>query len=147
MKSKLPMLSFAMLLTIMSSLAFAEEVRSLRGPVAIPDESAAPEMKKVHRDQPPIPRNYVQQPPLIPHETRGYEITRTRNHCMKCHNWKDYRYYEATKISQTHYRNRDGVELADIAPRRHFCTQCHVTQTEARDLIENDFKGVEALSR
>lgn len=133
--------------TLMAGLALGEEVRSLRGPIDIDEEVAAPEWKRVQRDQPPIPRNYVQQPPLIPHEIRGYEITRTYNKCMKCHNWKDYRYYETTKISQTHYTDSQGVDLADVAPRRHFCTQCHVTQTDARPLLQNRFTAVEALSR
>lgn len=146
MKSTLVTLLLVMTAFI-ASTASAEDVRSLRGPMAIDDEVDAPEWKRVQLDQPPIPRNYVQQPPLIPHTTRGYEVTGTWNECMKCHNWKDYRYYEATKISQTHYTDSRGVELADIAPRRHFCTQCHVTQTDARPLLENEFKAVESLTR
>lgn len=146
MKSALLILSLISL-TLTGGSVLAEDVRSLRGPVAIDEEVNAPDWKKEHRDQPPIPRNYVQQPPLIPHTTRGYEVTRTYNECMKCHNWKDYRYYEATKVSQTHYTDSKGVELSDMAPRRHFCILCHVTQTEARPLIENDFRAVESLTR
>ena len=31
------------------------------------------------RDQPPLPRDFVQQPPLIPHQIKGYTITKNFN--------------------------------------------------------------------
>lgn len=125
----------------------AEELHSLRGIASIDQEVDAPDMKKVHRDQPPIPRNYVQQPPLIPHDVRGYEVDLKVNKCLSCHSWKNYQTYNATKISQTHFTDANGVDLADVSPRRYFCMQCHVVQTDAVPLVANDFKEVEALSR
>ena len=38
----------------------------------------------------------------------------------------------ATKVSITHFKDRDGRELSNISPRRYFCTQCHVPQTNAK---------------
>jgi prepilin-type N-terminal cleavage/methylation domain-containing protein len=40
-----------------------------------------------------------------------------------------------------------GIDLADVSPRRYFCHQCHVTQSDAVPLIENDFRAVDSLSR
>jgi cytochrome c-type protein NapB len=125
--------------------ANAEQLKSLRGAMPLDAESAAPDMKKVQKDSAPIARNYVQQPPLIPHSTRGYAITLKNNKCLDCHSWENYREFEATKISQTHFTNRDGVDLADVSPNRYFCNQCHVVQADAQPLVENQFKPVESL--
>jgi cytochrome c-type protein NapB len=48
-------------------------------------------------------------------------------------------------ISVTHYMDRDGNFLAEISPRRYFCTQCHVNQTATRDAVENEFKDMDEL--
>ena len=37
------------------------------------------------RDQPPLPRDFVQQPPLIPHTIKGYTVTKNFNKCLDCH--------------------------------------------------------------
>jgi hypothetical protein len=39
------------------------------------------------RDHTPSDRDFVQQPPLIPHTTSGYQITKNFNKCMDCHGW------------------------------------------------------------
>lgn len=97
------------------------------------------------RDRPPIPRDFVQQPPLIPHSIRGYNITQNFNNCMDCHSWSRYQETGATKISITHFKDRDGRELSNISPRRYFCTGCHVSQTDAKPLVENQFKPATGL--
>jgi cytochrome c-type protein NapB len=48
-------------------------------------------------------------------------------------------------VSITHYQDRDGNFLADVAPRRYFCEQCHVPQVDAKPLVENTFQDVETL--
>lgn len=119
-------------------------VQSLRGrDVEAPD--ADPGNYRQERDRPPIPREYVQQPPLIPHVTEGYQITANFNKCMDCHSWTRYKETGATKVSLTHFKNREGQELSNISPRRYFCTQCHVPQTDARPLVGNSFKKAEGL--
>jgi cytochrome c-type protein NapB len=50
-------------------------------------------------------------------------------------------------ISVTHYMDREGNFLADVSPRRYFCEQCHVTQTNAAKLVGNDFKDIDQLLR
>ena len=92
-----------------------------------------------------LPRDFVQQPPLIPHTIRGYMVTMNFNKCMDCHAWSRARETGATKVSLTHFRDRDGKELPNVAPRRYFCMQCHVPQTEAKPLVDNTFRPATGL--
>ena len=124
----------------------ATEVSSLRGPIELDQDSKAPEMKKYPKDGEPIARDYIQQPPLVPHSIARYKINLKSNKCLSCHSWKNYRQYGATKISQTHFEDRDDNVLANVSARRYFCTQCHVPQTNAKPLVENEFKPVTAIS-
>lgn len=96
-------------------------------------------------DGPLLPRDFVQQPPMVPHKVEGYEVTMNFNRCMDCHSWSRYMETGATKVSLTHFRDRDGGELANISPRRYFCMQCHVSLTDAKPLVDNVFQKVEGL--
>jgi len=124
----------------------AETVSSLRGATDIDQNSSAPAAKKYNKDEEPIARDYVQQPPLIPHKITNYRINLKSNKCMSCHSWTNYREAGATKISQTHFESRDKNVLANVSARRYFCTQCHVPQVGAQPLVENDFQPVTAIS-
>ena len=64
---------------------------------------------------------------------------------MDCHAWQKTKESGATKVSVTHFRTREGVEVDNIAPRRYFCTQCHVPQTDAKPLVENTFQRARGL--
>lgn len=124
----------------------AETVSSLRGATDIDQDSSAPAAKKYNKDEEPIARDYIQQPPLIPHKITNYRINLKSNKCMSCHSWTNYREAGATKISQTHFESRDKNVLANVSARRYFCTQCHVPQVGAQPLVENDFQPVTAIS-
>ena len=100
---------------------------------------------KAERDRAALPRDFVQQPPLIPHTVRGYDITVNFNKCMDCHAWSRARETGATKVSLTHFRDRDGKELPNVSPGRYFCLLCHVPQTQARPLVENTFRPAAGL--
>ena len=50
--------------------------------------------------------------------------------------------FGAPMVSATHYMDRDHDYLAEISPRRYFCTQCHVVQTDAREPVDNTFVDV-----
>lgn len=121
-------------------------VASLRGDKAIKAKSVNPVMNKWQRDRDPIRRDHVQQPPLIPHKIKGYKINMKFNKCLTCHSWANYKQAGATKISQTHFSDRENNVLANISPRRYFCTQCHVPQTEARPLVGNTFKPLTLIN-
>ncbi|AKU10141.1 diheme cytochrome c [Azoarcus sp. CIB] len=124
--------------------AFAQQVQSLRG---APVDAAEPVTPAAHirPDGPAISRDYVQQPPLIPHKVEGYEVTKNFNKCMDCHAWSRYQEFNATKVSLTHFKDRDGGELSNVSPRRYFCLQCHIPQTDAKPLVDNNFKRAEGL--
>ncbi|MDA0148298.1 nitrate reductase cytochrome c-type subunit [Vibrio sp. LaRot3] len=119
-------------------------LESLRGASELEDTRAADEFKKYPREH-EVDSSYVYQPPLIPHNIRSYEVSLNANKCLACHSWKNAKEMNATKISVTHYVNREDAVLADMSPRRYFCLQCHVPQADAKPLIKNDFESVDSL--
>ncbi|MCK4865043.1 MAG: nitrate reductase cytochrome c-type subunit [Gammaproteobacteria bacterium] len=137
------MLGFGLLV----NQAWAEHVESLRGAHPMDEPAKAPQVMKWQNDREPITRDYMQQPPLIPHKTKGYRINIKSNKCLTCHSWANYKEAGATKISQTHFNDRENNVLANIAPRRYFCTQCHVPQVNAKPLVENIFNPLQTIKR
>ncbi|MFK5914715.1 MAG: nitrate reductase cytochrome c-type subunit [Woeseiaceae bacterium] len=134
-------------LGLLVNQAWAEDVKSLRGINPMDEPAKMPQAMKWQNDREPITRDYVQQPPLIPHKIRHYKINIKSNKCLTCHSWANYKDSGATKISQTHFSDRDNNALANIAPRRYFCTQCHVPQVNAKPLVENTFTPLPAVKR
>jgi len=120
-------------------------VSSLRGLVEISDVNKSETLKKVPREQHLMDRNYVQQPPLIPHSIRGYQVNLNANKCLSCHSFKNAGAMGATKVSVTHFITRENTTLSDVSPRRYFCLQCHVTQADAKPLVGNTFTPVDSL--
>lgn len=123
------------------------ELRGLRGDVAPTDEVAPPPIFKEVNDDKRRARNYPEQPPVIPHNIRDYPITLNANKCLTCHTREFTAESQAPMISITHFMDREGQVLATVTPRRYFCTQCHVTQAEAPDLVENQFMPIEEILR
>ena len=122
-----------------------DEIHSLRGDLALDSNSSEPEMKNWQLDRDPIPRDHVKQPPLIPHKIEGYKINLKYNKCMSCHGWTKYKEAGATKISQSHFEDRENNVTANVAARRYFCTQCHVPQVNTRPLVENTFQPLSTI--
>lgn len=146
MMKKITMILVLLAITGFTTQATAEPVKSLRGASDINQDSAAAPAKKYNKDNMPIERDYVQQPPLIPHQIKNYRINIKSNKCMSCHSWSNYRKSNATKISQTHFEDRDEQVLANVSARRYFCTQCHVPQVDAEPLVENVFQPVDSIT-
>ncbi len=115
------------------------KLMSLRGDTPV-EKTPEADMYKPMKDAKPLPRDFVQQPPLIPHTIRDYQVTKNFNKCMDCHAWSKTKETGATKVSVTHFKTREGQELSNISPLRYFCTQCHVPQSDAKPLVENTFK-------
>lgn len=90
-------------------------------------------------------RAYPMQPPTIPHAIDGYQVDQHANRCMLCHGQSNSAQFQAPPVSVTHYMDRDGQVLAEISPRRYFCVQCHVVQTDAAPLVANRFTGVDDI--
>ena len=140
-------------LTALTALALAfafphgaggqEEARgvtdALRGGTPIPDAPLPPRLESPVNDDRRRVRNYPEQPPVIPHDIRGYEITRNANKCMECHSRRGAPAAGAPMISVSHFMDRDFMVLTEVSPRRYFCNQCHVPQTSAAELIGNEF--------
>lgn len=118
----------------------------LTGSNPLPDTTAAPPLAEPVTDVGRRMRNYPEQPPVIPHDIEGYQLTLQANTCLTCHRRQYVERTGAPMISVTHYQDRDGQMLAEVAPRRYFCTQCHVPQTSARPLVENLFIDMLELS-
>lgn len=136
-----------LMLCFFSAQSWAEQPQSLRGKNPLNEQSKEPRVMKWQNDREPIRRDYVQQPSLIPHKIKGYKINKNFNKCLTCHSWANYKEADATKISQTHFRDREDDVLANIAPRRYFCTQCHVPQVNAKPLVENTFSPLKTIKR
>ncbi len=130
---------------LVAGMAHAE-IESLRGKQELETTAAAPEMRHYQKDGNVIPRDYIQQPPLIPHKIEGYQVNAKFNKCMSCHSWANYKESGATKINQTHFEDREKHVLANISARRYFCTQCHVPQTDAPPLVDNTFEPIQAIT-
>lgn len=120
-------------------------LKTLRGAEIQAPETESSDPFKGTKDSAPIERNYLQQPPIIPHKIDGYNITTKYNKCMDCHAWNRYKETGATKVSLTHFKTREGQELSNISPRRYFCVQCHVPQADAKPLVGNKFKAAEGI--
>ena len=121
-------------------------IKSERGSTDLVTEADAAPMKNYRKDGDLYDRQYMHQPPLIPHDTRNYEVDNKVNKCLACHSYKTASAMKAPKISPTHFETRDGMTLGEVSPRRYFCLQCHVPQADAKPLVENTFKPVEALN-
>ena len=146
---------FALFLSLAGVAALAAQPATpgkydpLRGPVAIneaarPGPIATTENKDVKRT-----RSYAMQPPTIPHSIDNYQLDRFANRCLMCHSRARAGETQAPPISITHYTDREGNFLADVAPRRYFCDTCHVVQMETKpDVpVRNTFEDAETLAR
>jgi cytochrome c-type protein NapB len=92
------------------------------------------------KEQPRMALDYVNQPPMIPHNVDGYQVTSKVNTCLKCHGVQSYRTTGAPRISPTHFVDSDGHVSSSVAPRRYFCLSCHVPQADAAPIIGNTFE-------
>ena len=131
---------------IVATAAMAEnQVATLRGMAPLDEIDNAPNIPTTVNTDIRQVRNYPEQPPVIPHKIDGYQIDTNYNQCMTCHSRAAIEVSQAPMISITHFMNRYGQFLATASPRRYFCTQCHVPQTDARPLVENTFVDVDSV--
>ena len=116
-----------------------------RPPVAFTDELPAPAIPADVTDDRRVARNYPEQPPVIPHNVRDYQINLNTNRCLTCHSRQFTEAVQAPMISITHYMDRDGQMLGQVSPRRYFCMQCHVPQTAAQPVVPNVFQDIDSM--
>lgn len=120
-------------------------VDSMRGPTPVADETKAPLLYPTENKDVRRTRNYTMQPPTIPHKIDGYQLDKDFNRCMFCHARTKTEETGAIPVSITHYMDRDNNVLAEVSPRRYFCTQCHVPQADTKPLVGNSFVDVETM--
>jgi cytochrome c-type protein NapB len=125
------------------SPAFAQDkppaAKPIRGDTPIPESNHSGTYRMERHDR-AVPRNFAQQPPIIPHNIKGYQITKNVNLCMVCHAKTAAPATGATPVGRSHYLDRDGKDSPNISTRRYFCLQCHVPQYDAEPLVSNTFK-------
>ena len=135
----------AALASLASGAALAQQLYGLRGPTPLAEEPQPPPLaREVDHDQRQA-RNWPEQPPVIPHTIQGYQITLNANKCLTCHGRQFTAQSQAPMISITHFMDRDLQTLASVSARRYFCTQCHVPQTDAEPVIENQFVDIDTM--
>ena len=122
-------------------------VPRLTGLAAPMSEASIPPLDRPIVDDVRRTRNFPEQPPLIPHSIEGYQLTLDANRCLSCHKREFAEASGAPMISLSHFAERDGAVLSDVAPRRYFCTLCHVEQTDARALVPNRFRYADKPQR
>ena len=123
----------------------AQIVPPLTGPAQPMDEVPALPIPKWTIDDIRQMRAYPDQPPVIPHSIEGYQLSVNTNRCLSCHKREFTQGSGAPMISVTHYITREGQMLADVSPRRYFCTACHVPQADAAPLVGNTFTDMSEL--
>lgn len=120
----------------------AQSVPQLSGPLQQMDSLPAKPLPKWNVDDVRKMRAYPDQPPVIPHSIEGYQLSVNTNRCLSCHKREFTEGSGAPMISVTHYITREGQMLADVSPRRYFCTACHVPQAEINPLVGNTFRDM-----
>jgi len=106
------------------------------------DLGEAPPPKRQAITRKPAPRNYPQQPPLIPHNVQGLMIQTRVNMCLAGHARQTERRSNAAKLPDSHFLDRGGNTSRDtVAPRRWFCVQCHVRQADTPLLVSNTYRA------
>lgn len=131
---------------LLTTAAYAQnQVATLRDTAPLDQQGEATQIPGVVNTDIRQVRNYPDQPPLIPHKIDNYQVDLNANKCLTCHSRTAVEVSQAPMISVTHFMNREGQTLAAVSPRRYFCNQCHVVQTNARILVENEFVDVDQV--
>lgn len=127
------------------TVAAVDVTDKMRGATPIDQTSAPPPLVNSDNSDTRRARNYAMQPPVIPHKIDGYQLDRNANRCMFCHARSRTQESQAPMISVTHFMDRNGNFLAELSPRRYFCVQCHVPQTNLNPLVGNQFVDVDTM--
>jgi cytochrome c-type protein NapB len=145
MANNLRLLAAVLVTAALSTVVMAQTFSALRGSTPLNQEGSPPAMTPEQNISVREPRNYPEQPPVIPHSTEGYEVSINANKCLSCHARTRIRESQAPMISITHFIDRDGQFLASVSPRRYFCTECHVPQHNVKTPVENSFVDIDTL--
>ena len=140
----LPLIAIALLIAAGAALAQGT-IATMRQGTPLDQNASPPPIPAVVNSDIRQVRNWPEQPPVIPHQIDNYQIDLNVNKCLTCHSRTAVAVSQAPMVSVTHFQNREGQVLAAVTPRRFFCTQCHVPQTDIQPIVGNDFKDVDTL--
>jgi nitrate reductase cytochrome c-type subunit len=111
--------------------------------------AATPENRSEPGERPLPDRPSVEWPPVVPHSIVDFiPITASENLCIDCHGVDVKEEGEPTPIPRSHYidlRGAPGTVRESVASARWLCTSCHVSQTDAKPLVDNTV-GREAVA-
>lgn len=137
MKNKLLISIFLVGLSFV--LGYAQTVQGLRGSTSIDEDNTVVEPYQMQEGI-VLHKNYRQQPPLIPHKIEKYQINLKANQCLGCHSWPNNSNFKTVAAPESHFVDaQTGIRTDNISAGRWFCTQCHVPQSNAPELIDNTF--------
>jgi nitrate reductase (cytochrome), electron transfer subunit len=122
-----------------------QSLDALRRGIPLAEEGRPLPMQRTENTDLRRKRAYPEQPPTIPHAIDSYQLDKNSNRCLLCHSRANAETFQAPMVSITHFLDRDGQVLGSVSPRRYFCTQCHVVQTDAKPLVGSDFRDVDEL--
>ncbi|WP_444679203.1 nitrate reductase cytochrome c-type subunit [Halomonas sp. E19] len=137
----------AFFLLALNSVAAEGELDALRANVPLLQEPTPEPLYQVQDRSRRPAREYPMQPPTIPHRIDNYQVDLNANRCMACHARSRVGETQAIMVSVTHYMDREGNFLGELSPRRYFCMQCHVPQTDAPSRVGNTFVDMDELIR
>lgn len=138
MKIKL-LISF-LLAGVLFGIGFSNTLQGLRGDTPIDEQNVNVEPYQIQEGI-VLHKNYRQQPPLIPHKIEKYQINLKANQCLSCHSWEKSSDFKTVAAPESHYIDvQTNIKTDNISAGRWFCTQCHVPQSNAPELIDNTFK-------
>jgi nitrate reductase (cytochrome), electron transfer subunit len=130
---------------LVAGMVMAQTATELTGPTPPMEPVPAGPIERWVTDDVRLMRQYPEQPPIIPHSIEGYQLSVNTNRCLSCHRREATEGSGAPMISVTHYMTREGQMLADVSPRRYFCTQCHVPQADTAPLVGNTFMDMSEI--
>lgn len=148
MLSLVPLLVIAQDPTANAPAAAAREPQSidaLRRGIPLDQEGKPLPMPRTENFDVRRKRAYPDQPPTIPHAIDGYHVDKNSNRCLVCHSRANAETFQAPMVSVTHFLDREGQVLGAVSPRRYFCTQCHVVQTDAKPLVRSEFRDIDEI--
>ncbi len=89
-----------------------------------------------------LQRSFENAPPMIPHNVDDLlPIKRDDNQCQECHHPNEAVEAGAPANPASHFYDlRNNKKLDDLAAANFNCTQCHAPQSNAPDIIRNEFK-------
>ncbi|KAA3610192.1 MAG: nitrate reductase [Calditrichaeota bacterium] len=87
-------------------------------------------------------RSFENAPPMIPHDVADLlPIKKDDNQCLDCHHPSEAADSEAPSTPASHFYDiRQNKKLDDLAGANFNCTQCHAPQSDAPQIIRNEFK-------